>query len=199
MRSTRRWTPDGLGDIESVSVTTLRPHPSTPEDAWAVSALAERTDGDDLRLRWVVRGALDGLRLSPPGPVRRGDHLWEHTCAEAFVRVEGAPAYVELNFAPSCEWAAYAFTAYRDGGPLAASGLAPVIDVRREPDALAFDVRVALDALSPTFCGAPLRVGLSVITEAADGHRAFFALHHPCPHPDFHHADGFALRLEARA
>lgn len=178
---------------------TLDPHPSTPEDAWAVSALAERTDEEELRLRWLVRGGLDGLRLPPPGPVRRGDRLWEHTCAEAFVRTEGAAAYVELNFAPSSEWAAYAFTAYRDGGPLEASGLAPRIEVRREHATLAFDVRIALAELSPAFPGADLRVGLSVIAEAADGRRAFFALHHPSPQPDFHHADGFTLRLEARA
>lgn len=177
----------------------LRPHPSTPEDAWAVSALAERTDGDELRLRWVVRGALDGLRVPPPGPVRRSDRLWEHTCAEAFVRAEREPSYVELNFAPSFEWAAYAFTAYRDGGALDSTKLAPRVDVRRERDALAFDVRVPLGELSPSFPGADLRVGLSVIAEAADGRRAFYALHHPCAEPDFHHGDGFALRLEARA
>lgn len=176
----------------------LRPHPSTPEDAWAVSALAERTDDDHLRLRWVVRGALEGLRLPPPGPVRRGDRLWEHSCAEAFVRAEGEPSYVELNFAPSREWAAYAFTAYRDGGPLAWRGTAPHVDVRREQEALEIEVRVALGDLSSAFPGADLRVGLSMITEDADGRRAFFALHHPCPQPDFHHADGFALRLEVR-
>lgn len=177
----------------------LHPHPSTPEDAWTVSALAERTNDDDLHLRWVLRGALDGLRLPPPGPVRQSDRLWEHTCAEAFVRADSEPSYVELNFAPSREWAAYAFTGYRDGGPLATKELAPHVDVRREPEAVTFDARVALGALLPTFLGADLRVGLSVITEAADGRRAFFALHHPCPQPDFHHADGFALRLEARA
>lgn len=177
----------------------LRPHPSTPEDAWTVSALAERTDGGELRLRWVVRGTLDELRLPPPGPVRRGDRLWEHTCAEAFVRAEGEPSYVELNFAPSCAWAAYAFTAYRDGGPLAWGGTAPRVDVRRERETLAFDVRVALRDLSSAFPGADLRVGLSVITEDVEGRRAFFALDHPSAEPDFHHADGFTLRLEARA
>ena len=164
-----------------------------------MSALAERTDGDDLRLRWVVRGALDGLRLPPSGSVRRGDRLWEHTCAEAFVRADGEPSYVELNFAPSCEWAAYAFTAYRDGGPLAWSGGAPRVDVRREAETLTIDVRLALGDLSSAFPAADLRVGLSVITEDVAGRRAFFALHHPGAEPDFHHADGFTLRLGARA
>ncbi len=44
---------------------------------------------DDLRLRYVLHGALDGMRLPPPGALRRGDRLWEHTCSEAFVAADG--------------------------------------------------------------------------------------------------------------
>jgi len=181
-------------------VIALSPHPSTPASAWTVSALAERTAGNDLRLRYVVAGALDGLNVPPPGAVRRGDRLWEHTCAEAFVRADGASAYVELNFSPAREWAAYAFTAYRAGGPLAASRLAPRVDVRREGETLMLEARVALSDLSSAYVDAAvLGVGLSVVTETTDGRCAYWALHHPRAQPDFHHADAFTLRLEPSA
>ena len=175
----------------------MSPHPSTPETAWTVSALAERTAAHDLRLRYLVEGALDRLRIPPPGDVRRGDRLWEHTCAEAFVRADGAAAYVELNVAPSREWAAYVFTAYREGGRLASSRLAPRIAVRRDRATLGLDVGVALADLTPTYADAVLQVGLTVVTESTDGRLAYWALRHPRARPDFHHADAFALRLEA--
>lgn len=177
----------------------LRPHPSTPEDAWKVAALAERTAERSLRLRYRIDGAIADLRVPPPGAPRRGDRLWEHTCAEAFVAAEGAAAYVELNFAPSREWAAYAFSAYREGGPLLSDRLAPRIDVRRDGATLALDVLVALGDLARAYPAAALRVGLSVVTETTDGRHAYWALHHPSARPDFHHPDAFALRLEPPA
>jgi hypothetical protein len=183
-----------------IEVIALSPHPSTPEDAWDVSALAERTSTNELRLRYVLHGALGGMRLPPPGALRRGDRLWEHTCAEAFVAAEGVAAehvstYVEFNFSPSREWAAYAFTAYRQGGPLAASRLEPRIVVRREHDTIALDVLVALADLSSSYDDAVLRVGLSVVVEATNGRLSYWALHHPSAQPDFHHPDGFVLRF----
>ncbi|MCC6764043.1 MAG: DOMON-like domain-containing protein [Deltaproteobacteria bacterium] len=176
----------------------LAPHPSTPDDAWDVSALAERAADGTLRLRYVLRGALDGMRLPPPGPLRRGDRLWEHTCAEVFVAAEGASAYVELNVSPAREWAAYAFAAYREGAPLPAAAREPRIVVRLDHDALALDVLVALADLSASHANAALRIGLAVVVEAADGRLSYWALRHPTVKPDFHHPDGFALRLAER-
>jgi hypothetical protein len=185
---------------ESSAVIALRPHPSTPEPAFTVSAFAERAAEHDLRLRYLVDGALDRLRLPAPGTVRRGDRLWEHTCTEAFVAAEGASEYVELNFSPSREWAAYAFTSYRAGEPLASARLAPRIDVRRERGTIAFDVCVALGDLASAYPDAVLRVGLSVVTETTDGRHAYWALRHPTSdRPDFHHPDAWALRLEPPA
>lgn len=176
----------------------LSPHPSTPNDAWVVSALAERTADGDLHLRYVLRGPLDAIRVPPPGPIRRGDRLWEHTCAEAFVGAEGRTGYVELNVAPSREWDTHAFHAYREGGRAPALAREPRIDVGRDHDALAIDVRVGLADLGALHSDAPLRVGLTAVVEANDGRRSYWALHHPTPTPDFHHPDGFTLRLAER-
>lgn len=190
-----RWTPHARDAIDSNVVIALSPHPSTPADAWDVSASAERTADGDLRLRWVVRGTLDGLRVPPLGPLRRGDRLWEHTCMEAFIAAADTPAYVELNVAPSREWAAYAFTAYRENTPFDATRVAPEIVVRRDPDAITVDAVVALASFSSSYRDAALRVGLSVVIETSAGGLSYWAIRHPSARPDFHHADGFTLHI----
>jgi len=176
-------------------VTPLRPHPSTPERAWRVAARADRTDGGELRLRWVVEGMLPGVRIAPLGPLRRADKLWEHTCFEAFISAEEKPGYVELNFSPSREWAAYAFATYREGAPLTDSRLVPQIVVHRESEMLALDALIALEDLSISYRDAVLRIGLAAVVEATSGRCSYWALRHPVGRPDFHHEEAFALRL----
>jgi len=80
-------------------MTPLVPHPSTPETAFGVAAGVERVAGG-LRFAYRVVGDLAAVRVPPPAPARRTDRLWEHTCFEAFVAVDGEPGYVELNAAP---------------------------------------------------------------------------------------------------
>jgi hypothetical protein len=176
-------------------VTALIPHPTTRTDAWTVAAVANRSAEGKLHLRYVLRGSLDTIRLPPPGDLRRDDRLWEHTCAEAFVATESAPGYVELNVSPSRAWAAYAFTAYREPAPLAPRHLEPRIVVEREHDVLTLDVHVDLAELSPAYPDAVLDIGLTTVIEGADGGISYWALRHPCTQPDFHHRDGFVLRL----
>jgi hypothetical protein len=38
-------------------------------------------------------------------------------------------------------------------------------------------------------------VALCVVIEELDGALSYWALRHPAPRPDFHHADGFALEI----
>jgi hypothetical protein len=177
-------------------VTPLRPHPSTPERAWRVAARADRRDAGELRMRWMVEGALAGVKVPAPGALRRGDRLWEHTCFEAFVSAEGKPGYVELNFSPSREWAAYAFARYREGAPLTDSRLVPQIVVHRESEMIALDALVALEDLSISYRDAVLRVGLAAVVESTSGRCSYWAFRHPVGRPDFHHEEAFALRLE---
>jgi hypothetical protein len=143
-----------------------------------------RLDGDIPRI-WV----------SPPGVPRIATQLWRHTCFEAFIAVEGHPAYHEFNFAPSGEWAVYAFCGYRNGGPLSNEMMRPQIAVRSTGSRLELDALVRLDSLSAIHPSASLRIGLSAVIEASDG-LSYGALRHPADKPDFHDADGFALLLE---
>ena len=144
-----------------------------------------------LSLAYRLRGRLAELGIPAPRPAGAADGLWEHTCFEAFISIPGKPAYREFNFSPSGQWAAYSFLGYRQRDESAAPGPAPEISVRRHADGLELDAVLAPELLS----GGPLRLGLSAVVEAVDGHRSYWALAHPAGRPDFHHRDAFILTL----
>ena len=170
-------------------VPELVRHPDTPSHAVkAVTAQATRTAEGKLALSYVLRGDIRAVQIPAPGPARIGWKLWRHTCCELFLRQKSAHAYQEFNFSPSGEWAAYAFTRYREGAPLADESMNPQIAVR--PD----DEQLELSALVHAPPGA-LMLGLSVVVEEESGALSYWALRHTPGKPDFHHADAFALEL----
>jgi hypothetical protein len=173
----------------------LSPHPGFRSGAvHAVSARVRRIPGGLLSIGYCLEGDLERIRVPPPGPWRRAARLWEHTCCELFVAREGSSAYHEFNFSPSGEWAACAFTRYREGGPLADEALNPRIAVRRGPQRLELDASVQLDRLS--LAGTALALGLCAVLEQRDGTLSYWALKHPPGKPDFHHPESFALEID---
>ena len=160
------------------------------------------TAGGGVSLAYRLRGRLDQITIPSPRPSGSADGLWEHTCFEAFVAVAGSPAYREINFSPSGQWAAYAFFGYRQREDWAVPGLAPEIAVRRFSDRLELDAVLGPALLPPaalgTAPGATLQLGLSSVVEATDGSRSYWALAHPAARPDFHHRGAFTLNLAAQ-
>jgi hypothetical protein len=174
----------------------LRCHPSTrPEAVRAVQVLVSRSASAELQMTFRLDGDISRIWVPSPGVPRIATKLWRHTCFEAFIAVEGLPAYHEFNFAPSGEWAVYAFCGYRNRGLLANEMRRPHIAVRSTGSRLELDTLVRLDCLSAMHPRASLRIGLSAVIEASDG-LSYWALRHPADKPDFHDTDGFALLLE---
>lgn len=161
----------------------------------AITASVQRDD--ELRLDFRMEGDIDQLWLPEPAAPRRVEGLWQHTCFEAFVGPEALLGYHEFNFAPSGEWAAFAFHSYRSGVPLKNEAVAPVIKVQRGDGWLELTAQVQLDALSRVYARAALRVALSAVIEDRRGNLSYWALAHPSESPDFHHPDAFVLRLPA--
>ncbi len=169
---------------------SLVPHPdSAGAPAIAIEAGAEWAEPWAIRFTYRLTGALDRVRWAEPGLPKRADELWKHTCLEAFLRRPGEDGYVELNFAPSLRWAAYAFDGYRSGmrnadpSPL-------IVNVERTPGEVLLTAEVGL-GVGP----APLSLALTAVIEDMDGARTYWALAHPQGKPDFHHAAGFVLDL----
>ena len=174
----------------------LRCHSSArSETVRAVEVRIRRSASAELQMTFRLDGDIRRIRVPPPAVPRIATQLWRHTCFEAFIAVEGQPAYHEFNFAPSGEWAVYAFSGYRNGGPLPNEMMRPHIAVRTTDSRLELDALVRLDGLSANHPRASLRIGLSAVIEASDG-LSYWALRHPADKPDFHDAAGFSLLLE---
>jgi hypothetical protein len=173
----------------------LRCHPATrPEAVRTIQAMVGRSE-KDLRLAFRLDGDISRIRMSLADAPGIATQLWRHTCFEAFIALEGQPAYHEFNFAPSGQWAVYAFRDYRNGGPLSTDVLRPRIAARSTASRFELETLIGLDLLSPVHALAPLRIGLSAVIEASD-ELSYWALHHPDDKPDFHDANGFALLLD---
>jgi hypothetical protein len=104
-------------------------------------------------------------------------------------------SYVEFNFAPSGQWAAYAFTRYREGMAELASA-PPQINCTAGEGIFEMTVKVDLPESLRTV---DVMAGLSAVIADKDGRTAYWALAHPPGKADFHHKDCFALQLEARS
>jgi hypothetical protein len=178
----------------SVALTS---HPSAPSPAVRGIEVEVRRSATALALAFRLSGDLTRIRVPPSVEPRIGADLWRHTCFEAFVAIDGLAGYHELNCSPSGEWTVYSFRGYRDGGPLPDRSLAPEIALRTAVGRLELDALVSLTRLSPDYSSAPLVLGLAAVVEENDGTLSYWALRHPAGRPDFHHADGFALRLES--
>jgi len=179
----------------NISTTTLSPFVPCHGSVKSIHASVNGADANMLRITYQVNGDIDKLKIPANSFPRQADRLWEHSCFEAFIRLDGAASYYEFNFSPSGEWAAYSFRGYRDGGPLQDESWSPEIVVRREADRIELDAIVRLDRLPVIPPGSLLRIGLSSVIEANDGTLSYWALKHAAAKPDFHHPDSFALAL----
>jgi hypothetical protein len=143
-------------------------------------------NGIHTKLSFSLTGPVHALAVPSVLVPARQDGLWRHTCFELFARVPSG--YVEFNLSPSREWAAYAFTDYREN----------MTEWTVEPSAVRVeqgDYRLSLTAelLLPADVS---HVGLSAVIEELDGTKSYWALRHPPgDKPDFHHPDCFAIEL----
>jgi hypothetical protein len=173
----------------------LVPHPSTPPadppfKVWASVDHASSLGPVATTNIWFGVGAPAGRFVIPQAtdPGRR-DELWRTTCFETFLQRSGEDAYREWNFAPTGNWAAYDFSAYRES--MAEADVRPQY-VRMEDNFTWFGLgaTIAVEA-DPEW-----RLGVSVVLEEQDGTKSYWALAHPDGgKPDFHAADCFVAKL----
>ncbi|HET7758094.1 MAG TPA: DOMON-like domain-containing protein [Steroidobacteraceae bacterium] len=175
----------------------LLAHPDTPgEWVWGIGAEVTFETAATLVCRYALHGDVARLRVPRARAGRRADGLWEHTCFEVYVAPATLTAYYEFNFSPSLDWAAYRFSAYRDGMAPARLARAPGLHARRTSDHLELSASVHLEGLRELAAARRLRLGLAAVVEDDAGALSYWALHHEPGNPDFHLPAAFALELE---
>jgi hypothetical protein len=175
----------------------LLPHPTAPADAvQELTVTVRRPAPETLRLDFHLAGDIAALRLPEPRPAVRSDGLWRHSCFEAFIGHRAASDYWEYNFSPSSAWAAYHFTAYREGMAPLLKGAAPVIDFHSAVQSIDMSVTVDLSWLARTAGGVQLQLGLAAVIEDKGRNLSYWALAHTAEKPDFHDAGARILSLD---
>lgn len=136
-----------------------------------------------------VASPLVRFKVAPPDRPGRRDELWKTTCFEAFIQEQGEAGYREYNFAPSGDWAAYDFTARREGMAQAELDNPPYIRLEDNLTWWGLGATFALES------GRRWALGLSAVIEEADGTKSYWALTHCSDAPDFHDPACFTARL----
>ena len=167
----------------------LQCHPATPCAVLRSVHVSLAREPEHLKLKYVLEGDIDRLRIPAPRTPRIAERLWQHTCCEVFLARPGVCAYREFNFSPSREWAAYDFVRYREGSLVADESLDPAIALRKGAARLELAASIRIPE-------GKLRVGLSAVVEETSGALSYWALRHAPGKPDFHHADAFALEFD---
>ena len=173
----------------------LAPHPVSPPGdpslkVWAtIDHAASLSSVASTNIWFGVGAPADRFVLPPPTDPARTDELWRTTCFEVFLKPLGEQAYREWNFAPSGQWAAYEFTAYRDGMTEAEVDSPPYIRFEDNLTWWALGATIAVPA------DVNWQLGLSAVLEEADGRKSYWALTHPAGKPDFHAPDCFVAKL----
>ena len=173
----------------------LLPHPSSPPSdpefkVWASVDHAASLAAVATANIWFGIGApADRFVIPETDEATRTDELWETTCFEAFLRPLAQDSYMEWNFAPSGDWAAYAFTGYREGMAEPEVGQPPYIRMEDNLTWWTLGATIAVPA------DTNWELGLSAVLEEKDGTKSYWALVHPREKPDFHDPGCFAARL----
>jgi hypothetical protein len=177
----------------------LQPHSDSPRlPVDGLTAEARRREGGKLELVYRLSGELEALLIPELSNPNRADELWKHTCFEIFILQAEAPGYVEFNFAPTGQWAAYSFRSRRSGmRNIEQVGEAPIGTMMFGRQ---FVLKAELDlsgveGLPPSV--ATWRAAMSTVIEAVDGRKAYWAVQHPEGNPDFHAPEGFVIDLPA--
>jgi hypothetical protein len=174
-------------------------HPDTPCPALASVAVAVRRPRGEacLELEYALAGNIAALKVPAPAAPRRVAGLWQHTCLEAFVGIEDSPAYLEVNFSPSGEWAAWTFDGHR-AGMREADLPAPRIETRRGPGLLVLRAELDLSGQPWLTAATTWQAGFTAGIERLDGSLSYWALAHPPGKPDFHASAGRCVRLQGK-
>lgn len=179
----------------SFSITPFRSNQSSAERLSIAGSIL--IDQLQVQIEYQLTGNFDQLNWPTMTQVARRDQLWQHTCAELFLRAPQTSQYWELNFSPCGGWNAYGFNGYRD-----AMRVETRIDaVQISSSTVSAHCRELVARFSLRTLGLDCQhvdCGVSAIIEWRDRDPQYFALTHKNDVPDFHQFESFTLHLPLR-
>jgi hypothetical protein len=160
-----------------------------------LSGRGKRT-GTLLHFEYVLEGEIDLLSVPEPKQnPRRLDHLWEHTCFEAFIAISGKSTYWELNVSPSGDWNLYRFSDYRVGQTKEEKVTQIDFEWKKEENRIVLLVGLDLKGALAEFEPGSLDLGLTAVLETLSQRKSYWAVKHSGSKPDFHLRNSFCISL----
>lgn len=160
-------------------------HPDTTIATVQTVDAAVWRDSGRWHFRFLIEGA-DDLILPDLQAAERTDDLWKQTCFEAFVLL-GGTKYIEFNFSPSSQYAAYRFDDCRTGMRDEPADVETWLEAGETW--LALEAAVRCEVLTTG-----LSLGLSAVIRERNS-TSYWALGHPDGVPDFHDRTCFRALL----
>jgi hypothetical protein len=115
---------------------------------------------------------------------------------EFFLAAAGNSDYWEYNLSPSGDWNVYHLDGYRKGLAEEPAYKQLPLNVMRDDKQLSLSLTCELPpALATPTAAAGLEVGVSAVLQSSSGELTYWAVAHPGGAPDFHHREGFCLKL----
>jgi hypothetical protein len=174
----------------------LQPHPGIASlPGIKINGSLVRQD-NRFSIGFRLSGSLSEIEI--PGPSaspNRRIGLWEATCFEFFMALQQSPRYWEFNLSPSGAWNVFRFETYRQQ-ELEEERAFPALPFRVSTDAvnnLSLDLQFDLGSIIQP--DQALEVAISSVIRTKEGQETLWALTHPGPTADFHHRDGFIIRI----
>jgi hypothetical protein len=167
--------------------------PTLASDRLSLSGTCcRRSNG--LFLRYELNGDLGAIALPQQieHPQRR-DNLWQTTCFEFFIGVEGDCGYWEFNLSPTGSWNCYRFADYRQGMMAEAALKDLVFSPGQKGDRYYLEVEFDLNYLG--LATKLLEISITAVIEHQFEGISYWALIHTGKVADFHRRDSFRLRL----
>lgn len=166
----------------------LKFHPAFhPDKVRSLAVRWGRVAGDRMMLRFRLDGCEDVVVPKKAAGSGRGEDLWKTTCFELFL-ASSEGRYLEFNFSPSGQWAAYAFHGYRSGVRNHDPASEPEVTMDRGHAVLTVTVFLA----AAEFDGCAY-ASLTAVVEEKRGRMSYWAARHAALKPDFHEPTCFVL------
>jgi hypothetical protein len=123
----------------------------------------------------------------------RKNGLWEETCFEFFLGVQGSDRYWEFNLSPAGHWNIYRFDGYRQGMQDETAWDRLPFKVRQHSGSVMLDLDLDLSPIA----GATqkLEFAIAAVIKLKTGATSYWALTHYAPQADFHQRKSFTIKL----
>jgi hypothetical protein len=172
---------------------SLEPFPGTGSPLFKITGSFFRRN-QTFGLTYHLLGRIRDIEVPPPAdrPSRRIG-LWENTCFEFFIGPRDSVPYWEFNLSPSGDWNVFRFETYRQGLFEEKAFSSLPFESRIQTDSLQVVLEIDLGIIIPAV--QPLEMAISTVLKTSGGDISMWALTHPGPEVDFHHREGFIIKL----